>query len=55
MNSFYQGLQGYIKDELSKLDKPNTMDEYYTMANKIHMRHEERREEKKKEKKPDNT
>ena len=55
MNSFYQELQEYIKNKLFKLNKPNTINKYYIMTNKIHIKHKEQKKKKKKEKKPDNT
>lgn len=42
---FYDGLRDDVKDELSKMDKPDSFDEYVNMAIKIDNRNYQRRQE----------
>ncbi|KAF4339823.1 gag poly [Fusarium beomiforme] len=46
MEIYYQGLKEEVKDELYKADRPDTLNEYATMAIKIDERQYERRKER---------
>ncbi|KAG8929440.1 hypothetical protein FRC01_004339 [Tulasnella sp. 417] len=47
--TFYQGLKAHVKDELSKVDEPTTLNNLITLATKIDNRHWARQQEKKDE------